>query len=58
MPSRQPYFNPALLFSPCPPAVFYDHLYENKHLRHLITRLIELRQRTGINCRSEVGEMQ
>lgn len=35
--------------------MFYDHLYENKHLRHLITRLIELRQRTGINCRSEVG---
>jgi hypothetical protein len=36
--------------------VFYDHLYDkhNSGLRHLIGRLIELRQRMGINCRSQV----
>lgn len=40
-----------------PPAVFYDHLHDNSapNLRHAITRLIQLRTRNGINCRSTVG---
>ena len=36
-------------------AVFYDHLYHNDQLRHVIQRLITIRKRNGIHCRSEVG---
>lgn len=43
---------------PPPPAaaVFYDHLYDSNapNLRHVITRLIALRSRLGIHCRSKV----
>jgi hypothetical protein len=46
-----------ILTHPGTPTVFYDHLYDknSQHLRHLITRLIQLRQRLGIHCRSKVG---
>lgn len=45
-----------LLTHPGTPTVFYDHLYDSNapHLRHVITRLIELRSRLGIHCRSKV----
>ncbi|KAI3433674.1 hypothetical protein D9Q98_003483 [Chlorella vulgaris] len=45
-----------ILSHPGTPTVFYDHLYDRKseQLRHLITRLIHLRKRLGINCRSKV----
>ncbi|PSC70086.1 alpha amylase domain [Micractinium conductrix] len=45
-----------LLTHPGTPTVFYDHLHDNSapNLRHAITRLIQLRTRNGINCRSTV----
>ena len=35
-------------------AVFYDHIYGNSQLRHVVERLMELRKNNGIHCRSAV----
>ncbi|KAL4435447.1 hypothetical protein ABPG77_006209 [Micractinium sp. CCAP 211/92] len=45
-----------ILTHPGTPTVFYDHLYDSNapNLRHVITRLIALRSRLGIHCRSKV----
>lgn len=42
-----------LLTHPGTPSVFYDHL-EDPHLANTIQRLIALRLRAGIHCRSKV----
>ena len=34
--------------------MFWDHLFEWKHLAEPIKRLIALRKRAGVHCRSEV----
>ena len=39
---------------PGTPSVFYDHL-EEPQLAHTIQRLIALRLRAGIHCRSQVN---
>ena len=42
-----------LMTHPGTPSVFYDHL-EEPQLAHTIQRLIALRLRAGIHCRSQV----
>ena len=43
-----------ILTHPGTPSVFWDHLFEWSHLAAPIRRLIDLRKRAGIHCRSEV----
>ena len=42
-----------LLTHPGTPCVFYDHL-EDRQLAQVLQRLIALRLRAGVHCRSEV----
>jgi len=43
-----------ILTHPGTPCVFYDHLFHNEHLKHVVRRLIALRKDVGIHCRSQV----
>jgi glycosidase len=43
-----------ILSHPGTPTVFWDHLFEWKHLAEPIKRLIALRKRAGVHCRSEI----
>lgn len=43
-----------ILTHPGTPCVFYDHIFHNDNLKHLIRRLIALRKEAKIDCRSEV----
>ena len=43
-----------ILTHPGTPCVFYDHLFYDHHLGSAIRRLIDLRRRSGLHCRSEV----
>ena len=45
-----------LLTHPGTPCLFYDHL-EDRSLAHTLQRLVALRLRAGIHCRSEVGTL-
>ena len=43
-----------LLTHPGTPSVFYDHFFHEKQLSHTIRRLMDLRRRNRIHCRSTV----
>ena len=43
-----------ILTHPGTPCVFYDHIFHNEHLKHVVRRLIALRKEAGISCRSRV----
>lgn len=43
-----------ILTHPGTPTVFWDHVYENEHMRHVVKRLVEVRKRNGIHARSQV----
>jgi hypothetical protein len=43
-----------ILTHPGTPCVFWDHL-QDQRMRDVVSRLIDLRRRTGIHCRSKVG---
>ena len=43
-----------LLTHPGTPCVFYDHMFHEQHLSHVIRRLIALRKECNIHCRSEI----
>lgn len=43
-----------ILTHPGTPTVFWDHVFEWKNLKDPILRLMQLRVRCGLNCRSEV----
>jgi len=43
-----------ILTHPGTPCVFYDHIFHDEHLKHVIRRLIALRKEAKIDCRSKV----
>lgn len=43
-----------ILTHPGTPCVFYDHLFHEQHAAHIIKRLVALRKKAGIHCRSKV----
>ncbi|GAB4821757.1 hypothetical protein N2152v2_008803 [Parachlorella kessleri] len=43
-----------ILTHPGTPTVFYDHIYGNSQLRHVVERLMDMRKNNGIHCRSTV----
>jgi len=47
-----------ILTHPGTPCVFYDHMFHDEHLSHVIKRLIALRKELGIHCRSTITILQ
>lgn len=47
-----------ILTHPGTPCVFYDHVFQDRHLAHAVERLLALRRRHKIHCRSEVKILQ
>ena len=43
-----------ILTHPGTPCVFYDHMFHEDHLSHVIKRLIAIRKECGIHCRSNI----
>lgn len=43
-----------ILTHPGTPCVMYDHMFHDGHISHVVQRLVALRQRLGIHCRSAV----
>ena len=40
-----------ILTHPGTPAIFWDHMFHNQQLRHVVQRLVALRKKQGIHCR-------
>lgn len=43
-----------ILTHPGTPCVMYDHMFHDTHLSHVVKRLVNLRTRLGITCRSSI----
>ena len=44
-----------ILTHPGTPCVMYDHMFHDNHLSHVVKRLLNLRNRFGITCRSTIN---
>lgn len=43
-----------ILTHPGTPCIMYDHMFHDGHISHVVQRLVALRKRLGIHCRSAV----